>query len=57
VARAATAFPAALDARLQRRAVFAFTDADHIHSVWHDPRNGSGADLLRAHYQMGPHPG
>jgi hypothetical protein len=25
-------------------------DANHIHSVWHDPRNGFGADLLRAHY-------
>jgi hypothetical protein len=28
-------------------------DANHIHSVWHDPSNGFGADLLRAHYQHG----
>jgi hypothetical protein len=28
-------------------------DANHIHSVWHDPANGFGADLLRAHYQHG----
>jgi hypothetical protein len=28
-------------------------DANHIHSVWHDPRNDFGADLLRAHYQRG----
>jgi hypothetical protein len=26
-------------------------DANHIHSVWHDPRNDFGADLLRAHYR------
>jgi hypothetical protein len=32
-------------------------DANHIHSVWHDPRNDFGADLLRAHYQMGSHHG
>jgi hypothetical protein len=25
--------------------------ANHIHSVWHDPRNDFGADLLRAHYE------
>jgi hypothetical protein len=30
-------------------------DANHIHSVWHDPRNDFGADLLRAHYRHG-HP-
>ena len=30
-------------------------DANHIHSVWHDPRNGFGADLLRAHYASGHH--
>jgi hypothetical protein len=24
--------------------------ANHIHSVWHDPSNDFGADLLRAHY-------
>jgi Protein of unknown function (DUF3500) len=29
--------------------------ANHIHSVWHDPRNDFGADLLRAHYQRGHH--
>jgi hypothetical protein len=28
-------------------------DANHIHSVWHDPTNGFGADLLRAHYEHG----
>ena len=28
-------------------------DANHIHSVWHDPSNGFGADLLRAHYEHG----
>ncbi len=28
-------------------------DANHIHSVWHDPRNVFGADLLRAHYERG----
>ena len=32
-------------------------DANHIHSVWHDPVNDFGADLLRAHYEHGhPHP-
>jgi len=30
-------------------------DANHIHSVWHDPANDFGADLLRAHYERG-HP-
>ena len=25
--------------------------ANHIHSVWHDPRNDFGVDPLRAHYQ------
>jgi hypothetical protein len=30
-------------------------DANHIHSVWHDPRNSFGADLLRAHYRTGHH--
>ena len=31
-------------------------DANHIHSVWRDPRNDFGADLLRAHYRHGhPH--
>jgi Protein of unknown function (DUF3500) len=28
-------------------------DANHIHSVWQDPRNAFGVDLLRAHYQRG----
>jgi hypothetical protein len=28
-------------------------DVNHIHSVWHDPGNGFGADLLRAHYERG----
>jgi hypothetical protein len=28
-------------------------DANHIHSVWHDPRNDFGADALRAHYEHG----
>jgi hypothetical protein len=30
-------------------------DANHIHSVWHDPQNDFGVDLLRAHYQRGHH--
>jgi hypothetical protein len=30
-------------------------DANHIHSVWHDPRNDFGADPLGAHYRTGPH--
>jgi len=25
--------------------------ANHVHSVWHDPRNDFGVDLLRAHYE------
>jgi Protein of unknown function (DUF3500) len=29
--------------------------ANHVHSVWHDPRNDFGADLLRAHYERGQH--
>ena len=28
-------------------------DANHIHSVWHDPRNDFGADPLRSHYHHG----
>jgi hypothetical protein len=28
-------------------------DANHIHSVWHDPRNDFGLDLLRSHYRHG----
>ena len=28
-------------------------DANHIHSVWRDPQNDFGADLLRAHYEHG----
>ena len=31
--------------------------ANHIHSVWHDPVNDFGADLLRAHYERGHHHG
>jgi Protein of unknown function (DUF3500) len=27
--------------------------ANHIHSVWHDPRNDFGADILAAHYHAG----
>jgi Protein of unknown function (DUF3500) len=30
-------------------------DANHIHSVWHDLRNDFGADILRAHYDVGHH--
>jgi len=30
-------------------------NANHIHSVWHDPRHDFGQDLLRAHYQHGHH--
>jgi hypothetical protein len=26
-------------------------NANHIHSVWHDPKRDFGLDLLRAHYQ------
>ena len=29
--------------------------ANHIHSVWHDPRNDFGVDLLRAHYEASDH--
>jgi hypothetical protein len=31
-------------------------DANHVHSVWHDPARDFGADLLGAHYEHGhPH--
>jgi Protein of unknown function (DUF3500) len=30
-------------------------DANHVHSVWHDPRNDFGVDLLRAHYGRAHH--
>jgi hypothetical protein len=30
-------------------------DANHVHSVWHDPRRDFGLDLLRAHYERGHH--
>jgi Protein of unknown function (DUF3500) len=30
-------------------------NANHIHSVWHDPRRDFGLDLLRAHYEHGHH--
>ena len=26
-------------------------NANHIHSVWHDPRGDFGADVLGAHYR------
>jgi len=29
--------------------------ANHIHSVWHDPRRDFGTDLLRSHYRDGHH--
>src|SRR4029077_12444224 len=29
--------------------------ANHVHSVWHDPRNDFGVDPLRAHYQRSHH--
>jgi len=29
-------------------------DANHIHSVWHDPRGDFGADVLGAHYRTHP---
>ena len=30
-------------------------NANHIHSVWRDPRRDFGLDLLRAHYEHGHH--
>ena len=30
-------------------------DANHIHSVWHDPANDFGLDPLRSHYDRGHH--
>jgi len=30
-------------------------DANHIHSVWHDPGNPFGRDVLGAHYRAGHH--
>ncbi|HEY7252675.1 MAG TPA: DUF3500 domain-containing protein [Methylomirabilota bacterium] len=32
-------------------------DANHIHSVWHDPQGDFGLDALRAHYDHGDHDG
>ena len=29
--------------------------ANHIHSVWHDPRGDFGLDLLGAHYRTERH--
>jgi hypothetical protein len=29
--------------------------ANHVHSVWHDPRNDFGVDPLRAHYESEDH--
>ncbi|HEU4369599.1 MAG TPA: DUF3500 domain-containing protein [Methylomirabilota bacterium] len=31
-------------------------DANHIHSVWRDPRRDFGTDLLQSHYERGHHP-
>lgn len=28
-------------------------DANHVHSVWHDPRRGFGVDVLGRHYRQG----
>ncbi|HSE06153.1 MAG TPA: DUF3500 domain-containing protein [Methylomirabilota bacterium] len=30
-------------------------NANHVHSVWHDPKRDFGLDLLRAHYERGHH--
>ncbi|HWC01152.1 MAG TPA: DUF3500 domain-containing protein [Methylomirabilota bacterium] len=30
-------------------------NANHVHSVWHDPRGDFGVDLLGAHYRTGRH--
>ena len=30
-------------------------EANHIHSVWHDPAREFGGDVLRQHYEHGPH--
>lgn len=30
-------------------------NANHIHTVWRDPQNDFGGDLLRRHYASGPH--
>lgn len=30
-------------------------DANHIHSVWHDPRHDFGLDVLRSHYRRHSH--
>jgi hypothetical protein len=30
-------------------------DANHVHSVWHDPTRDFGLDPLRSHYQTGHH--
>jgi hypothetical protein len=30
-------------------------DANHMHTVWHDPRHTFGTDLLQAHDESGPH--
>jgi uncharacterized protein DUF3500 len=32
-------------------------DANHIHSVWHDPADEFGTDLLRRHYEHTAHRG
>ena len=46
--------------RLRRRRLLHEYDktqnnANHIHSVWRDPRRDFGLDLLRAHYGRGHH--
>ena len=30
-------------------------DANHVHTVWHDPTDSFGRDLLKAHYDHGHH--
>jgi hypothetical protein len=30
-------------------------NANHVHSVWRDPANDFGEDLLKQHYQAQPH--
>ncbi|MBV8738732.1 MAG: hypothetical protein JO007_16025 [Alphaproteobacteria bacterium] len=33
----------------------AMATANHIHSVWHGPSRDFGTNLLRRHYERGPH--
>jgi hypothetical protein len=30
-------------------------NANHIHTVWRDPANDFGGDVLRRHYEQMPH--